>query len=89
MARKYLDLDNSIIIHDVKQIKKEPPMSKIKTKNRLAKILFNKFPELGSETSIYHKMVRYEKNGLTSYESNDLISKIKEVLEVSEKELFI
>lgn len=87
--RMYLNLDNAIIIHDVKQIKKEPAQSKIKTKNKLSKIIAKKNPNLGSDISVYHKMVRYEKGGFSSPKTNGLVIALLDYLEVSEEELII
>lgn len=86
MVRKYLDIDNCIIIHDVKQIKKEPAKPKIKTKNKLAKELFKKNDLKGSKISIYTKLSRAEKDGFKQ-EDNDLINAILSILEVDKEEL--
>lgn len=85
--RKYLDIDNSIIIHDVKQIKKHPCGTKIKTKNQLSKILFKRKDVEGTKISIYTKLSRYEKDGFSK--ECELIAPLLKVLEVEEKELVI
>lgn len=82
----FLDVDNAIILHDVKQIKKEPAEAKIKTKNQLAKKLFKLKTLEGSEVSIYTKLSRYEKEGFFS-KDEALVSALLSVLEVEENEL--
>jgi hypothetical protein len=84
--RQYLDIDNAIIIHDVKQIKKEPAEKKIKTKRQLAKKLAKKKLYEGSEVSIYTKLSRYEKDGFST-EDLELTSALLKVLEVTKEEL--
>ena len=86
MARKFLDIDNCIIIHDVKQIKKEPAEAKIKTKNKLAKEIHKRKALSGSKISIYTKLSRAEKDGFKQ-EDNDLIEALLSVLEVDRTEL--
>lgn len=86
MARKYLDVDNCIIIHDVKQIKKTPEEAKIKTKRRLAKKLAKLKLVEGTDVSIYTKLSRYEKEGFKT-EDTELTTAILKVLEVEKSEL--
>lgn len=84
--KKFLDIDNCIIIHDVKQIKKEPAEKKIKTKRQLAKQLVkNKLYE-GTEVSIYTKLSRYEKDGFIA-EDQELTKALLKTLEVDKDEL--
>lgn len=80
------NVDNCIILHDVKQIKKEPPEKKIKTKRQLSKQIFKKKLYEGSEVSIYTKLSRYEKNGFRT-EDKELTEAILKVLEVDKKDL--
>lgn len=84
--KKFLDIDNCIIIHDVKQIKKEPAQKKIKTKNQLARQLFKLKLVEGSKISIYTKLSRYEKEGFKN-EDTELTKALLEVLEVDKSEL--
>lgn len=86
MGKRFLDIDNCIIIHDVKQIKKEPAEAKIKTKNKLARLLFKNKSLAGSKISIYTKLSRYEKEGFNT-EDVELTTAILNVLEVSKDEL--
>lgn len=84
--RYFLDVDNCIILHDVKQIKKEPPQKKIKTKRQLAKLLVKKKLVEGSEVSIYTKLSRYEKDGFLT-EDKELTGALLKVLEVETSDL--
>lgn len=86
MARKFLDIDNCIIINDVKQIKKIPAEAKIKTKRRLAKKLVKLKLYSGTDVSIYTKLSRYEKEGFKNKDT-ELVEAILKVLEVDESEL--
>ena len=88
MERKFLDIDNAIIIHDVKQIKKIPAQAKIKTKNQLSKKLLKNKDIEGTKVSIYTKLSRAEKDGFKN-EDVDLVNAILKVLEVSREELVI
>ncbi len=86
MGRKFLDIDNCIIIHDVKQIQKSPAQAKTKTKRQLAKKLAKSKTVKGTEISIYTKLSRYEKEGFKT-EDKELTLAILEKLEVSKEEL--
>jgi len=86
LRKKYLNIDNCIIIHDVKQIKKEPPQKKIKTKRQLSKAIFRSKILSDSESSIYTKLYRYEKEGFKS-EDKPIIEAILTILEVEKEEL--
>lgn len=84
--RYYLDIDNCIIIHDVKQIKKEPAEPKIKTKNQLAKKLVKSGLVDGTKVSIYTKLSRAEKDGYIT-EDKILVEALLKTLEVTRKDL--
>ncbi|AGF91634.1 hypothetical protein Phi47:1_gp36 [Cellulophaga phage phi47:1] len=85
MARKFLNIDECILIHDLKQVKKEPPMAKIKTKNKLAIKLIKNGVEL-SKTALYSRLSRYEKDGYD--EASDYIAnEVLKILEVTNEEL--
>lgn len=86
MAKQYLDIDNCIVEHDVKQIKKEPAGKKIKTKNQLAKILVKRQLIQGTESAVYHRMYRFENDGFATA-PQDLIDAILKVLEVDKSDL--
>jgi hypothetical protein len=86
MEKIYLDIENAIIIHDVKQIKKEPAQKKIKTKNQLAKKIHKLKLIEGSEESIYTKIWRSETEGYKQ-EPKELITALLKVLEVDMNEL--
>ena len=84
---KFLDVDNCIIINDAKRIQQEPAQKKTKTKRQLAKQIdkLNLIPE-SSETSIYTKLWRYEKEGYSN-EPTELIDAVLKVLMVSRADL--
>ena len=86
MEGKFLDIDNCIIIHDVKQIKKEPAEKKIKTKRQLSKQLSKKKILSGSEIAIYNRLYRAEKDGFKE-EDKELIDVLLSILEVDKDEL--
>lgn len=86
MERYKLDIDNCIIIHDVKQIRKIPAEKKIKTKNQLSRVLHKTGKIEGSKISIYTKLSRYEKEGFTAYPEK-LIELLLETLEVDKDDL--
>lgn len=81
-----LNVDNCIMIHDLKQIRKEPPEKKIKTKRQLSKKMHKLKVIEGSESSIYTKLWRNEREGFI-VEPKELINSILKVLEVSESDL--
>ena len=87
MATKYLDVDNAIIINDAKRIQEEPAQKKTKTKRQLSKqiLKMNLLPGL-SESSIYTKLWRFEKEGYKK-EPTELIDAILKVLNVSKADL--
>jgi hypothetical protein len=85
-TKNYLDIDNCIIIHDVKQIKKEPSEKKIKTKRQLSKQLVKRKLLEGSEVSIYTKLSRAEKDGFKT-EDKKLTEALLKILEVDRSEL--
>ena len=82
----FLNIDNCIIMNDVKQIKKEPAEAKTKTKNQLARKIFNKNLYPGSKVSIYTKLSRLEKEGFNEEDEN-LTAAILDILEVDKEEL--
>ena len=84
--KKFLDIDNCIIINDVKQISKSPAGKKIKTKRQLSKKIVKDKLLPGTEVSIYTKLSRAEKDGFKT-EDKELVNAILEILEVSKKEL--
>lgn len=87
MPKKYLDIDNCIIINDSKRIQLEPAEKKTKTKNQLAKKIFKeKLMKDSSESSIYTKLYRYEKEGYIN-EPTDLIEAVLKLLIVSRDDL--
>lgn len=86
MGKRFLNIDNCIIFHDLKQIKKEPPESKIKTKNKLAKKMFDLGLFEGTKISIYTRLSRYEKEGYYN-EPTSFIEAILKILEVKKTEL--
>ena len=87
MGTKYLDIDNCIILNDVKRIKEEPAQRKTKTKRQLSKqILKLKLMPDSTESSIYTKLWRFEKEGYTK-EPTDLIEAVLKVLNVSKDDL--
>lgn len=87
MKQSY-NLELAITLHDLKQIKKEPPQKKIKTKNRLAHLVFKTGIVEGTKDSIYHKFVRYERDGFKR-EDEKLTEALIKVLGVSREELVI
>ena len=87
MLKKYLDIDNCIIIHNMKQIKKTPVFQKkIKSKRQLAKKIHNNQDMKETYWCIYMKISRAEKTGVKP-EDKELIAAILKNLEVNEKEL--
>ena len=86
MEGKYLDIDNCIMNHDLKQIKKDPPGKKIKTKRKLSIQIVKDGKVEGTQSSIYTKLSRYEKNGFNK-EDEKLIKAILCVLEVDRDDL--
>jgi len=87
MKDSYLDLDNCITLHDVEQIKKELIHPKIKTINKLTRLLLKKKLIEGSVSSVYSKLYRYEKEGFNKEDNSNLIKAILKVLDVEEKDL--
>ena len=87
MATNYLDVDNAIIINDAKKIQEEPAQKKTKTKRQLSKQIHkqNLMPGL-SESSIYTKLWRFEKDGYKK-EPTDLIDAVLKVLNVCRADL--
>ena len=83
--KKYLNIENCITLHDVKQIQKEPAGKKIKTINALTKLLIKKGLKR-SETAIYSKLQRYQDNGFTA-EDVELTKALLKVLEVTKTDL--
>lgn len=84
---KFLDIDNCIIINDAKRIQQEPAQKKTKTKRQLSKQIDKLDLMPGStESSIYTKLWRYEKEGYAN-EPTDLIAAVLKVLLVSRDEL--
>jgi len=87
MEVKYLDIDNCIILNDVKKIQEESDCKKTKTKRQLSKqILKAKLMDDSTESSIYTKLWRFEKEGYTK-EPTDLIDAILKILKVSRADL--
>jgi hypothetical protein len=86
--KNVLDIDNCIMIHDLKQIKKEPPGKKIKSKRQLAKKILKKKLLKGSESSIYTKLWRNEKDGFVT-RPDELIDAVLNILEIEEKQLVL
>lgn len=84
---KFLDIDNCIIINDAKRIQQEPAQKKTKTKRQLAKqiVKLDLLPN-NSESSIYTKLWRYEKEGYAN-EPTDLINAVLQLLMVSRADL--
>lgn len=82
----YLNIDNCILFHDVKQIRKEPAAAKIKTKNKLAKLLLKKDLIEGTYLSVYTKLYRLELQGF-SKPVDELVSALLTILEVDKDEL--
>lgn len=82
----YLDIDNAIIIHDVKQIKKEPAQEKIKTMHKLSKKMKSENVIDGSKISIYTKLHTAQRTGYVK-KPIELIEAVLKVLEVNENEL--
>lgn len=84
---KKLDIDNCIIINDSFRIQQEPAQKKTKTKRQLSKQIFKaKLMGDSTESSIYTKLWRFEKEGYTK-EPTDLIDAILKVLIVSRADL--
>lgn len=85
---KKLDIDKCIMMHDLKQIKKEPAKKKIKTKRQLSiQIVKNKLLE-GTQISIYTKLSRYERDGFKN-EDKELTKAILSILEVERSDLVV
>jgi hypothetical protein len=84
--KTFLDIDNCIILNDVKAIKEEPPKKKIKTKRQLSKQILKKKLVEGSESAIYTKLWRFEKDGYTK-EPTDIIHAVLKILDVSRDDL--
>ena len=82
----YLNIDNCILFHDVKQIKKEPAAAKIRTRNKLAKLLLKKELLDGTYISVYTKLYRLENQGF-SKPVDEIIAALLTVLEVDRDEL--
>lgn len=84
---KYLNVDNCIILNDSKRITSEPAEKKTKTKRQLSKQIHKKGLMPGStESSIYTKLWRFEKEGFTK-EPTELIDAVLKVLIVSRADL--
>ncbi len=94
-----LNLDNCIILTDVKKIQKEPPLPKIKTLRRLVKAIHKKkLIKDVSEPALYHRIYKIVNEGFSSIDEKQyLINAILAVLNeglskdevVTEKELVI
>ena len=85
--KKFLDIDNCIIINDAERIQREPAEKKTKTKRQLSKQIFKlKLMSDSTESSIYTKLWRFEKEGYAK-EPTDLIDAILKVLIVSRADL--
>tara|TARA_B100000953_G_C18034140_1_gene423815 strand:+ start:60 stop:338 length:279 start_codon:yes stop_codon:yes gene_type:complete len=84
-SKDSLDINNCIIIHDVKQIQKEPAEEKIKTLRGLSKKIRKEKLLEGSQSSIYTKLYRAQQG--FSKEPTDLIDVILKVLEVDRDQL--
>lgn len=84
---KFLDIDNCIILNDAKKIQEEPAQKKTKTKRQLSKQIFKlKLMSDSTESSIYTKLWRFEREGFTT-EPTDLITAILKVLDVKKEDL--
>lgn len=87
MEVKYLNIDNCIILSDVKKIEQESVAKKTKTRRQLSKQIFKaKLMDDSSESSIYTKLYRFEREGYTK-EPTDLIDAILKILNVSRVDL--
>jgi len=87
MEVKYLNIDNCIILSDVKKIEQESAAKKTKTRRQLSKQIFKaKLMDDSSESSIYTKLYRFEREGYTK-EPTDLIDAILKILNVSRVDL--
>ena len=83
-----LDIENGIILHDVKQIRKEPPQPKIKNIFKLCKAIKKKKLSNLSDNALNAKIYRI--NG-KKYDEKDeeLVTIILKVLEIDRKDLFV
>lgn len=87
MEMKYLNIDNCIILSDVKKIENESTAKKTKTRRQLSKQIFKaKLMDDSSESSIYTKLYRFEREGY-SKEPTDLINAVLKILNVSRVDL--
>jgi hypothetical protein len=87
MKKFILDVDNCIILNDVKTIRQEKQDKKVKTKRQLAKrIVKEKLLPGVTDSSIYTKIYRLEKDGFDE-KPVEIIEAILKILDVDEVDL--
>lgn len=86
IVKKIMNVDTCIMMHDMKQIQKEPPQAKIKTKRKLSILLAKRKDLNSSQKAIYTQLYRAEIDGF-KIEDKNLVNAVLKTLEVTREEL--